>query len=305
VLSSYPLRPGDGVLVTSHGYPACNNAVAYWAGRAGAAMQIATLPFPIDSPDTVVERVLDAVTSRTRLAVVDHVTSPTGLVLPVEHLARALSARGVATLVDGAHAPGMLPLDVPAIGATYYTGNLHKWCCAPKSAAFLWARRDQQAELRPLVISHGASAAASSSSPSRFRQEFDWPGTWDPTSVLSVPAALAFLKSLYPGGLPELMRRNRALALRGRALLASRLGTEPPCPDVMIGSLAAVLFPEAAPKSPLPVALYEALVARGFEVPIVPFPGFRSGFVRISAQAYNEPAQYEALGHALSAELGW
>ena len=134
--------------------------------------------------------------------------------------------------------------------------------------------------------------------------EFDWPGTLDASAILSVPSALAFLSGLFDGGFPALYAHNHALALRGRDLLCAALGTLPPAPDALLGSLAVALFPEQTPKVPTPDALYNALVARGIEVPIVPLPGYPSGFVRIAAQVYNSEAEFVALGETLRAELG-
>jgi isopenicillin-N epimerase len=303
VLASFDLRKGDEVIVTDHGYPACLNAVEYWSERAGARVATARVPFPIEGEDAVVYAVLEQVTPRTRLAVIDHVTSPTGLIFPVERIVRELSQRGVDTLVDGAHAPAMLHLDIRALGATFYTGNFHKWCCAPKSAAFLWARRDRQASTRPLVISHGAKATRTDRS--RFLLEFDWAGTSDVTALLSVPAALRFLSTLSEGGLRGLRERNRSLALEARRAIARALGTELPCPDTMIGSLAAILFPADTPRAPSPVELHDRLEREhAVQVPIVAWPERPSGFVRVSAQAYNHLAQYEKLARALSVELG-
>jgi len=302
VLASIEQASGSEVVITDHTYPACKNAVEYWAKRRGVSVRVAKIPFPLASAEQFTEAVLREVTNRTRLALLDHITSPSGVIAPIETLVRTLRERGVDTLVDGAHGPGMVPLDLTALGATYYTGNLHKWCCAPKGAAFLWVPRERQGAIHPLVISHGY--AVERTDRPRFQLEFDWPGTLDPSAILAVPSALAFLGRLFPGGHAALYAHNRALALRARDVLCAALGTAPPAPDAMIGSLAAVLFPERTPKVPTPQALYDALVARGFEVPIVPLPGFPSGFVRVAAQVYNAEAEFVALGGALREELG-
>jgi isopenicillin-N epimerase len=306
VLASVALSPGDEVVVTSHGYNACNNAARRWAERAGARVVEAAIPFPIERERDASDAVLRAIGERTRLLVVDHVTSPTGLVLPVETIVRAAEDRGVMVLVDGAHAPGMLSLALDRLGASFYTGNLHKWTCAPKGAAFLHARSDRQAGLHPIATSHGANATRTDRS--RFLLEFDWTGTDDPTALLSVPAAIAFVRSLAPGGLDEVARQNRALALEGRAILCNALGIAPPCPDSMIGSLAAVPLPtrraSTVPSLGYPDPLQDALVARHrIQVPIVPFPRPPDRLVRISAHRHNHAEQYRSLAHALVEEL--
>jgi isopenicillin-N epimerase len=302
VLRSLPLSDGDELLVTDHAYNACRNAVDFVAARAGAGVVVAEIPFPIDSPDRVVEAVLERATSRTRLAVLDHVTSPTGLVMPIERLVAALDSRGVDVLVDGAHAPGMLELDVSRIGAAYYTGNCHKWLCAPKGAGFLHVRPDRQERVRPVTISHGANSDRVGRS--RFLAEFDWVGTDDPTAYLSVSAALRFLESLFPGGWSELRRRNRETVLAGRELLCRALDVDPPCPEEMIGSLASVpLADGSATPSSSPLytdPLQDELLERwGIEVPVVPWPEPPARLVRISAQAYNELDDYRVLAEAL------
>jgi len=307
VLRSLELAPGDELLTTSHAYNACRNALEFVARARGASVRVAPLPFPIDGPEVVVEQVLAACTPRTRLCLIDHVTSPTGLVLPVQELARELRARGVLSLVDGAHAPGMLDLDVPAVGADLYTGNLHKWVCAPKGAAFLWARPEHQAWLRPTVISHGANAPAGERS--RFHLEFDWPGTDDPSAYLSVPCALATLGALLPGGWTALRERNHELACTARALLCERLDLAPPAPESMLGSLATLIVPGAPPpptSSPFEVApLQRALFERhGIEIPVWRFGAPPLALIRLSAQAYNDVGDYRALGEALALELG-
>jgi isopenicillin-N epimerase len=264
---------------------------------------VARVPFPLADEAGVLDVVLGAVTPRTRLALLDHVTSPTGLVLPLTRLVAALEARGVDTLVDGAHAPGMLALDLQALGAHYYAGNCHKWLCAPKGAAFLWVRRDRQAAIRPLIVSHGANSPRTDRS--RFRLEFDWTGTHDPTAYLAVPQAIQTLGEAVPGGWPALMARNRALALEARTLLCAALGVAPPSPEAMIGALAAVPLPDGPrpvppARDPLQVALFERFA---IEVPVIAWPTSPRRLLRVSCQLYNTRGQYTRLAEAVSALL--
>jgi isopenicillin-N epimerase len=306
VIRSLELDGGDELLTTDHAYNACRNAL-HWQERRGARVVVAAVPWPAAGPRQVTEAVLAAVTPRTRLVLLDHVTSPTGIIFPVAEIVRRLGERGIDALIDGAHAPGMVPLDLRAIGAAYFTGNCHKWLCAPKGAAFLHVRRDRQERIRPLTISHGANATRTERS--RFRLEFDWTGTDDPTPCLCIPHALRFLGSLFPGGWPELMQRNRALALRGRTVLCEALRAGSPAPEEMLGSLASVPLPDAEGDvrpsrgtfwHPLQRAL---LQKHHIEVPVIPFPAAPRQLIRISAQAYNSDDQFARLAAALRTEL--
>lgn len=300
VLRSLVFARGDELLMTNHGYKAVDTALDFVAQRSGAIKRVVAVPFPISGSDAVIEAVLGAVNSRTRLVVIDHVTSPTGLVFPIERLVAELSARGVDTLVDGAHAVGMLPLGLDDVGAAYYTGNCHKWLCAPKGAAFLWVRRDRQEGLRPLNISRAKSPFYG---PTPFRLEFGWTGTMDPSPYLCVPTAICTLANLVEGGWPALRAHNHALVLTARRLLCNALGNLPAAPDDMIGSLATVALPGDArsDQSSPHVDALEATLSTDYsiDVPVFSFPLEPRRLLRVSAQIYNTEAEYVRLAAAL------
>ncbi len=296
VLRSLRFSPGDELLITTHTYAACRNVIDFVASRSGARIVVAALPFPLRDAEQIVAAILSHATDRTRLALLDHVTSPTALVLPIARLVAELRSRGIETLVDGAHAPGMVPLELASIGAAYYTGNAHKWLCAPKGAAFLHVRRDRQADLHPTVISHGYSRG--------FHAEFDWTGTCDPSPWLCIPEAIRFMGALLPGGWPELMARNRALALKARDLLCAQFGLEPAAPDELIGSMASLPLPAARSGSPAATLDSDSLCAwfreRGVRTWLYPHP---VPLLRISAQIYNTIDQYRQLASLLAEAL--
>ncbi|HVR42038.1 MAG TPA: aminotransferase class V-fold PLP-dependent enzyme [Thermoanaerobaculia bacterium] len=306
VLRSLELEPGDELLTTTQEYNACRNALEYVCARSGSRPVVVDLPFPTTGPAEIAGRILERVGRRTRLVLVDHVTSQTALVFPIERIATELRERGVDLLVDGAHAPGMIPLDLETLGAAYYTGNCHKWICAPKGAAFLSVRGDRRDSVRPVSISHGANSTRTDRS--RFLLEFDWTGTFDPTAWLSVGDSIRFMGSLLPGGWPELMRHNHELALRGRDLLTHALAIPSPAPDSMLGSMAALPLPDgnaATAPSLYGDPLQDALLERhAIEVPVVPWPAPPARVLRISAQIYNAPKEYERLAAALVELLG-
>ncbi|MEO0511497.1 MAG: aminotransferase class V-fold PLP-dependent enzyme [Planctomycetota bacterium] len=319
VLSNLSFEPGDELLTTTHGYRACVNNLHRTAERWGARVIEAPLPWPCPSPDAAFDAVVSRVTDRTRFAMLDHVTSPTALVLPVDRLVGELDRRGIDTLVDGAHAPGMLPVDLSRTRPAYYTANAHKWFCAPKGSAFLYVRPDRQEDFRPLVLSNDARSVEPAFLPqrSRFNHEFDYAGTDDPTAWLATPDAIRFLAGLLPGGFDELMPTNRSLALGARRLVAARLGVDLPCPEEMIGSIATVPLPsypaetaERLARRPTRYAdaLQDALLERHrVQVPVwsVQQPdGTRLRFVRLSAQLYNTIDQYAYLADALVEEIG-
>jgi isopenicillin-N epimerase len=283
VLRSLDLRPGDEVVVLSHGYGAVRNAVRYATVRTGARMVEAMLPFPTTTEAGVLAALSDVLSPRTRLAVLDHITSASALVLPIARMVATCRARGVPVLVDGAHAPGHLTLDVQAIGADWYVGNCHKWLMAPKGAAFLHAAPDRQAGLHPLTISHGYGQG--------FLAEFDWTGTRDPSAFLAVPDAIAFHRRL--GG-PDLMARNKALAAEATALVAQRLKTEPGAAGEFAAAMGLVCLPLTGEISAERANdLRERLLDERCDAPLNALSG--AIWLRLSAHAYNELADYERL----------
>lgn len=297
VLRSLTFSPEDEILTTNHEYNACRNALDFIASRTGARVVVAKVPFPIDSPQQIVAAVIERVSAKTRLALLDHITSQTGLIFPIQELAKELQQRGVDTLVDGAHAPGMISLDLREIGATYYSGNCHKWLCAPKGAAFLYVRRDKQSEIRPLTISHGTNSPRTDKS--RFQLEFDWTGTDDPTAYMCVPEAIAFMGSLLPGGWTELRQQNHQLVLQGRRLLCEALEVQPLCPKEMIGSMAVVPMPTTWENRDF-MSIHDELFDKfGIQVQVMPWQEKPRLLVRISAQIYNTLEQYEYLAKVL------
>jgi isopenicillin-N epimerase len=303
VLRSLRFRPGDEILVTDHAYNACRNVVDYVAECAGAKATVANIPVPIQEPGEIVAAILARVTAQTRLAMIDHVTSPTAVVFPIESIVRALDEQGVDTLVDGAHAPGMVPLDLPRIGAAYYAGNCHKWLCSPVGAGFLHVRPDKQEGIHPAVISHGFNRRRADRP--RLHEEFDWTGTGDPTPWLCVGEAIRFLAMLDPGGIEGLIERNHRMAVDARRLLLGRAAFRPVCPEEMLGSMAAIDFGgelsgASAPVHPLQAALWDRF---GIEVPVYFWPAPPQLVLRISAQAYNARTDYERLAEALETLL--
>lgn len=307
VLESLRLRPGDELLANDHEYNATLNALGAVAERAKARVVRVSIPLPIRHPEEVVEALLAAVTPRTRLALVSHVTSPSGLVLPIEAIVRELDRLGVDTLVDAAHAPGMVPLDVGALGAAYWTANGHKWLCGPKTSGVLVVREDRRDGVFPLVTGHGRNDPRDRP---RLWKEFDWPGTHDPTPFLSLPEAIRVVGG--PGGPDagwlEHMAANRALAIEARSLLNEALGLAPIAPESMLGAMASIRLPRAMNEEAANAIARSLASEERIEVPLVSFPvpaarqpgaGSTATLLRISAQRYNERRDYELLADAL------
>jgi isopenicillin-N epimerase len=292
VLRSMRLRAGDELLTTSHVYNAVRKAMQYVSGGCGATYREVDVPLPVTSSDQIAERVLSGLSNRTRLLVIDHVTSPTALVFPIRRIIAECNARKIDVLVDGAHVPGMLPLDIPSLGASYYTGNLHKWAASPKGTGILWVRKDRQADVHPLIVSHHYGEG--------FVAEFGWQGTRDLAAWLAAPAGLSFMAEL---GFDRIMSHNHAMAAWVQRMLCKRWNAQPisPVDGSLLGSMASIR---------LPGRLRELTESQGLElnqrlysefkieVPIMVWKGHV--LTRPCCQVYNTPGEYERLADVVS-----
>jgi isopenicillin-N epimerase len=290
------LDPGDEVLGTDHEYGAVERTWRFLCEQRGAHYRVQHVELPLATSEDIIEQVWEGVTARTRAIVVSHITSPTAIIFPVAELCRRAADRGILTIVDGAHAPGQIALDLEALGADFYTGNCHKWLCAPKGAGFLYARQEQQRLLYPLVVSWGWQAR--DPGPSPFQDYFEWIGTDEPSAYLSVPAAISFQAQHE---WPHVRAASHELALEARQRIGALTGLVPICPDTTDWwvQMCAIPLPTGGMSSDeLKRRLWDDYQV---EVPIVDWQDWR--FVRISIQAYNTRRDVDRLIAALRALL--
>ena len=289
VMRSFPFEPGDELLISDLGYGGVNNAARYAARERGAILRTVVIEPPFRA-DAIVDAFERALTPRTRLAVVDHISADTALLLPLAAIADRLHRHGVAVLADGAHAPGSIPLDVPSLGCDWYTANLHKWAFVPRSSGFLWTAPERQAMTHAPVISWGLDQG--------YTTEFDLVGTRDPSPHLAAPAAFAFIEEL--GGLPAMHAYMHELAWNGASLLAARWGTPLDTPRELLGAMVTVMAPEHAGGTAEDASVLRdrLLLDEGIEVKVHAYRG--RVHLRVSAQVYNEIADFEQLAHAVA-----
>ncbi|OGF59292.1 MAG: penicillin epimerase, partial [Candidatus Fischerbacteria bacterium RBG_13_37_8] len=303
VLKSLHFTAEDDILTTNHAYPACKNLLHFIAQKTGAKVNIAPIDLPIHNSQEIVEAIIAKITPKTKIALIDHITSPTGITFPVEQIVKKLSSFGIDTLIDGAHAPGSIKLSVETIGAAYYVGNCHKWLCAPKGSAFLYIHPDKQENIHPTTISHAYISHAMNPY-SRFQSEFYWTGTNDFSAYLCVPESIKFMGNLLSGGWEQLMKRNSDLVIFARKAFCKILNIEPGCPDNMIASMCSFQISDGNENGPFPHNYVDPLQTRLFncyniEVPIISWPYPPKRLLRISAQIYNTSEQFEYLATAL------
>ena len=290
VMRSFSLATGDEVLVSDFSYGGVTRAAMQAARERGATVRTASMPYPIESGEQVLDAYLAAVSSNTKLAVVDHITSESALVLPLAAIAERLRARGIAVMADGAHAPGAIPLDIPSFGVDWYIANLHKWLWVPRSSGILWASPDRRSSLRPAVVSWGLDRG--------FTAEFDLPGTRDASPHLSAPSAIAYMQEL---GVDAVREHNHTLAWQGAQHLSQAWRTAFVTPETLIGTMATVMMPETLGTTPEDAArVRDALLFEsGIEVQVHAFRGRL--YSRICGQIYNEMSDVHRLAEAVSA----
>jgi isopenicillin-N epimerase len=292
VFSCLDLAKGDEILLTDHAYGAVRIAAERWAGDVGARVVVAHVLLGA-ADDEATAAVLGAVTDRTRVAVVDQVTSATARRLPLVSLLPALKELGTAVFVDGAHAAGMLAVELDAMGADFWGGNLHKWCCAPRGTAVLHVAPEHRRRMRPLVASWGEAAG--------FPQSFDQVGTEDLTAWLAAPRALRLLEQL---GFDRLRQHNVGLAVYGQRVLAEALSVEAASlPRDAAVSMQLVPLPAGLATTPDDAAALQSRIGEQIAVEVAVTSWAGQGFVRLSAQVYNSPADYERLAADLPALL--
>jgi isopenicillin-N epimerase len=291
---SLELGPGDEILTTDHEYGACDYTWEFICKKTGAVYLRQPIHMPVRSAEEIVEGLWQGVTPRTRLIYLSHITSPTALRLPVEVVCARARQSGILTLVDGAHTPGQIPLDLTAIDADFYTGNCHKWMLSPKGAGFLYAQDEVQDLVEPLVVSWGYHATPLTTSGSRFIDTFAWWGTQDPAAYLSVPAAIQFMQEQVW----DQVRQNcHALLTPAIQTICDLVKQAPlyPLDSDFYHQMAIAPLPPLTDIVPLQKQLYEKYRV---EVPLIDWNGHK--FVRISVQGYNTPADLEALIEGLA-----
>lgn len=291
VLHAIAFKPGEEILVLDCVYNAVRLAAEQVCKATGAKLVKVSLPIPLTAND-VVERIAGAAGPQTRLAIIDHVASPTAVVFPVAEITRELKAKGVRVMIDGAHALGQLALDLPAIGADWYTANAHKWLFAPKGTAFLYATEEVAAQTAPLSVSHWHDL--------KFPRAFDYVGTRDVTGFLSVPAAVDFIERF---GAAAVRQHLCDLSREGVAILRP-LGAEPIAPDALFAAMRAYVLPQQRPAEPDDALQLMKTLWEQHRIQVASSTYQGKLLLRLSAQIYVERSDFERCAAVLE-RVGW
>ena len=308
ILQSLNFRPGDEILVTNHSYASATSLVQYVADRDRAKVVMADVPFPLSSSADVIQSILAAVTHRTRFALIDHIPSRTAVIFPIKEIISELAAHGIDTLVDGAHAPGQVSLNITELNAAYYVGSCHKWMCGPRGVGFMHIRSDRLDRMKPLIIPGTTSSRdVGQGSQAPLDYQLGWVGTFDPSAYLIIPGAVRFLESLLSGGSAVLMKKNHDLAVQARQLVFDELHIPRAlqCPDRMVGAMVSIPLPDLpVPTNPTTIPLQILLRERyHIDVPVYYWPSYPERILRFSCQAHNSIEQYKYLATSLKVLL--
>ena len=305
VINSIPFERGDEIVTTGLIYSSCRNLLELMEEKKGIKVRTARIElFPKDSEE-IYEKIVSEITEKTRIIFIDHISSESALIMPVEKIAEYAKEKGIDVLVDGAHAPGMIPLEIEKLGVTYYTGNCHKWICAPKGSAFLYVRPEKQDELTPRIISNHFRKGTTANE--RFHNSFDWQGTMDYISYACVGKAIELIEISFDGGWPEVMKRNHELVIKGRNIISEKLGLSEWTPDELTGSISTIKLNSKSvidEKTGLDVIQLELFDRFGIEALITTIYPTNNRILRLSAALYNCEDDYVKLGDALKVILG-
>lgn len=304
VIQSLSLESGDEILTTNHAYSSVRLVLDHVANKYDAKVVVVDVPLEVPGPDALLQRILSSVTPRTRFAIIDHVPSRSGLIFPIKEIVNELASLRIDTLVDGAHAPGMIPLDVNGINAAYYVANCHKWMCVPRGVGFLHVRRDRVQKIKPVVIAR-SPFVVNRSKHSHLEHSFGWMGTYCPSALLTLPTSIAYLRTVMPGGYNGLISRNHDLTVLARRIICRTLGIPLPCPDSMIGAMATIPLPDSpGPEQEGMLPIQQVLwKEHGIVIPIYSWPAYPKRVMRLSVQAYNYLDQYLRLANCLRSVL--
>jgi isopenicillin-N epimerase len=291
VLASPTLHAGDEVLVTDQTYEAIKHVAEKACQSNNARLVVAKVSLPTRDSEQLFESIIASVTKKTRLAIIDHIASPTGLVYPVKKLIEELHNRNILVLVDAAHAPGMVDVNLDSLQPDFWTGNFHKWCCSPRGSAGLWVRQEHRKLIKSIITSWYYNE--------KYPDSFRWLGTDDYTSYLSVPEALRFMEGL---GWERVRMHNRKLARYGREVVGAVQGMVPIKPEKdeeLFEAMTLVRLPEGVADTEEKARALQARFGEELRSETVPIAWSGHGYLRLSAQVYNAPGEYDRLAEGL------
>jgi isopenicillin-N epimerase len=300
VFKSIDFKAGDEIVTTNLIYSSCRKVIDHTALEKGLKVHKVEIPFPAKNSLEIFEKIMGQVNSRTKLIFIDHITSETATILPVEMIIKEASKKEIDVFVDGAHAPGMIPLDILKLSPAYYTGNCHKWLYTPKGSAFLYVDQKKLDSMVPTVISNNYKDGVTSEE--RFRNAFDWSATMDYSGYACVGKTIEYLEKNVEGGWGEIMKRDRDLAIKGRGIIAEKLNLDSFIPDEMTGSMVTMKLNSTAVKDPvtgLDIIQMKLLDEYKIEALITTLYPTKERILRISAALYNNENDYELLAEAL------